>query len=137
MRFHDITGFASWLKLGFSSNGLISPLQKALGSNCPSFPAPLTSHVRALRSENFFHVKPPKILGLFGQSYECLFPEIVKNPSKSSFWCHFRFFLTLKFKYLQTVWPHFQKWADSEILPLTALSKHQIILIVSILVWPA
>ena len=43
------------LKLGFSRNGLMNPLQKALGPNCPKLvQRPQTSNVRALGSEIFF-----------------------------------------------------------------------------------
>ena len=80
------------LKLGFLSNGLISPLEKALSPNCPKLVfRPQTSNVRALRSGIFVMSSSIKfcirsclqILGHFWQSYKCLFPENCKKPFKN------------------------------------------------------
>ena len=109
------------LKLRFSSNGLISPLQRTLGPNCPKLVfRPQTLNVRALWAGvwNFYHVKlyntvhkiSPclQILGHFWQSYECLFPEKCKKPfknlQKSIFW-------STKIQYLWNFSVKFEKWA--------------------------
>ena len=81
------------LEPGFWTNGLISPLPKALGPNCPKLVfRPQTQNVRTSGSV-FFSCKLHKILhqistyftilGYFWKSYECLFPENCKKPFKN------------------------------------------------------
>ena len=137
------------LKLGFSSNGLISPLQRTLGPNCPKLVfKPQTLNVRALGSEIFFQVKLYKILHKISPyKFWVIFDKVMsvysqkthqKRPSKACL--KNPFFGALKFKYLQNPLAKFKKWAHSEILSLRAFNDVKIkdnFDKVSILAWPA
>ena len=85
------------LKLGFWIYGLISPLAKALGPNCPKLALrPQTTSVTALESRNFFVSSLYfQILGYFLQLWVFITRKLQKVIQKSYFWCHFRYVSSL------------------------------------------
>ena len=61
------------LELGFSTFGLISPLPKALGLNCPNLLfRPQIPNAKPLGSEIFFHIKLHKILHQISSYFQIL-----------------------------------------------------------------
>ena len=107
------------LELGFLTNGLISPLPKALGPNLKEF---WVVQVFSCQAHKILHHRSSyfQILGHFWQSYECLFLENWKrNLQKSYFWCDFRhviykestFFGALKLKCFWSCLTKFKKWS--------------------------
>ena len=103
-------GSCLWkLEPEFLTNGLISPLPKALGPNCPKLVfMPQTPNARVLGSDLFwdflmssfikfcfkqalifkFWVIFDKVMSVYSQ-------KIAKSPSKILFWCHFRYVSSL------------------------------------------
>ena len=142
------------MEAGFLTDGLISPLPKALCPNCSKLVfRSQTPNVWVLGSVIYFKLHKIlhqissyfTILVHFWQSYECLFPENCKELFKNSLFCAISdmqvpsslvqknpFYGALKFKYLWNRLAKFKKWAHSEILSLLRAfkwCKNQIILI--------
>ena len=90
------------LGLGLTTGGLISPLPKALGPNCPKLVFRLeTPNARVLGSENVLcqapqHFASNKLLfsnfGSFDKVTSAYSKKIAKKTlHKYSFWCHFKY----------------------------------------------
>ena len=105
------------MELGLSTNGLISPLPKALGLNCPK-PVfrPQTPNGRALGSEHFFMSSSIQFLHQINSHFQileitfdkvtsvCLLPENCKKIlQKSSFWCHFWYYSSVSLVWKNTI----------------------------------